>query len=145
MKSIVFDTGPIISLTTNNLLWIIEKLKQRYGGDFIIPREVKYELVNKPIETKIFKLEALQVNLEINKGNLKVVEDPRIQILKNELMNLANNCFYARGYPIKLVQEGEMAALALAIIFNSEAIVVDERTTRELIESPERLARLMSK
>lgn len=145
MKSLVFDAGPIISLTTNNLLWLIQKLKQRYGGDFLIPKEVQYELVDKPLEIKIFKFEALEVMNEIRKGNLKVVSEPKIQALKQELLSMANGCYSAKGVSIKLVHEGEMASLATALVYNSDAVVIDERTTRELIENPEGLARLMEK
>lgn len=143
MKSIVFDTGPIISLATNSLLWLLGNLKERYTGDFIIPKDVEFELVQKPIETKQFKLEALQVNREINKGNLKVVSDEKINILKQELLNLANNCFFARGFPLKIVQMGEMSAVAAAIIYNADAIVIDERTTRQLIENPMKIAEFL--
>ncbi len=145
MKAIVFDAGPIISLTTNNLLWMLEKLKDQYKGEFIIPKEVRFELVEKPIETKRFKLEALEVNREINRGILKVVEHPEIQKIKQELLMLANNCFSSRGFYIKIVHEGEMATLAAALYHNADAVVIDERTTRELIENPDRLAAHMSK
>ncbi|HME87304.1 MAG TPA: hypothetical protein VKE88_02735 [Candidatus Nanoarchaeia archaeon] len=144
MRSIVFDAGPIISLTTNNLLWLLNILKQRYGGEFLIPTEVENELVQKPIETKRFKLEALQVNREINRGILTVVNDEKIHIIKQELLNIANMCFLARGTPIKIVHEGEMATIATAIAYGSDAIVIDERTTRELIENPDKLAAHMS-
>ena len=144
-KSVIFDAGPIISLTTNNLLWIIEKLKERYSGDFLIPKSVEFELVQKPIETKKFKLEALEVNMEINKGNLKVIDNPEITALKQELLLMANSCFKANGKQIQIVQDGEMAAVAVALLFESDAIVIDERTTRELIENPEELAELMSR
>jgi predicted nucleic acid-binding protein len=143
MRAIVFDTGPIISLATNSLLWLLGNLKERYGGDFLIPKEVEFELVQKPIETKRFKLEALQVNREINKGNLKVVDDEKIHIIKRELLMLANTCFYANGTPIQVVQEGEMAALAAAMIYEAEAVVIDERTTRMIIENPNKLANYM--
>jgi predicted nucleic acid-binding protein len=144
MKSIVFDAGPIISLTTNNLLWILEKLKDRYNGDFIIPRDVQFELVQRPIETKRFKLEALQVNSEIRKGTLKVVENADIDRMKSEILHLANSCFLARGYSIKLVHDGEVAALAAALFYDAEAVVIDERTMRDIIENPDGLARHMS-
>ena len=145
MKSIVFDTGPVISLATNSLLWVLGKLKERYPGKFLIPIQVKNELIEKPIATKRYKLEALQVNREINRGTLTVVDDARIDKLKQELMELANNSFSARGVPMRIVQDGEMGALAAAVVYNADAIVIDERTTRELIESPQHLADVMSK
>lgn len=145
MKALVFDTGPIISLTTNNLLWILQKLKERYNGEFLIPKAVHYELVERPIEIKRFKLEALEVNREINKGTLKIVDDPAIQKMTQEILSLTNNCFYARGVPIKIIQEGEAAAVATALYYRADGIVIDERTMRELIESPERLAKHMSR
>ncbi len=144
MKSIVFDTGPVISLTTNSLLWVLEKLKERYGGEFLIPKEVQVELVQNPIESKSYKLEALEVNREINQKVLTLVNDEKIEIMKRELLMLANNCYYANNTPIKIVHEGEMAAIAAAIAYNSDAVVIDERTARELIEAPEWLAKYMS-
>ncbi len=145
MRSIIFDAGPIISLTTNNMLWLLEKLKLRYGGDFLIPHEVELELVQKPLDIKRFKLEALEVNREINNGTLKVVNDVRVKKLKEELLSMMNNCFIAKGMPIKIVHQGEIAAVAAALLYDADAIVIDERTTRELIENPEGLAELMSK
>ncbi len=144
-RSIVFDTGPVISLATNNLLWLLGKLKERYDGDFLIPNEVELELVKNSLKIKRFELEALQVNSEIRKGVLKVVNDSRIEAIKMKLSSIANNCFKARGVPLKIVHEGEMGAVAAAIVYNSDAIVIDERTTRELIENPEKLAQLMSR
>ena len=40
MKSLVFDAGPVISLTTNNLLWLLDVLKGDYEGEFYIPEGV---------------------------------------------------------------------------------------------------------
>ena len=70
MRSIVFDTGPIISLTTNNLLWLLEPLKKKYKGHFHITSDVKRELIDRPLQTKKFKFEALQVMHIIKKGIL---------------------------------------------------------------------------
>ena len=59
MKCLVFDSGPIISLTTNNLLWILEPLKNKFKGRFVITEGVRKELIDKPLTTKKFKFEAL--------------------------------------------------------------------------------------
>ncbi len=69
MKTIVFDTGPIISLTMNNLLGLLEHLKKKSNARFLIPRQVKAELVDNPMNnTKRFMFEAMQVLRIIEKG-----------------------------------------------------------------------------
>ena len=74
MKTIVFDSGPIISLAMKNLLWTLEPLKKEFGGEFYIPYGVKKELIDKPLQGKKYKFEALQVLRLINLGSLKVNE-----------------------------------------------------------------------
>ncbi len=145
MKSIVFDSGPLISLTMNNLLWIIEPLKSAFGGDFFIPESVKLELVDEPLQTKKFKFEALQIQELLSRKILKVLED---RLTKGETLSLlrtANSCFSAKGKSITIVHYAEISSIVSAVKLNSSALVMDERITRELVEHPEHLARLMEK
>ena len=74
MKTILLDAGPIISLTTNNLLWIIEKLK----ANFAITEGVKRELVDRPLGTRRFKFEALQVQSLVEKKTISVIKDDAV-------------------------------------------------------------------
>ena len=145
MKSLVLDAGPVISLTTNNLLWVLDYLKERFNGDFFIPEAVKHELVDRPLSSKKFKFEALQVSFRINKAVLSVIETPQIKALAEELLELANHTFKTRGNWLQIVHYAEMEVLATAIIMNSSAVVVDERTTKLLIEEPQQLAKLFRK
>lgn len=138
-KCIVFDTGPIISLVMNNLLWIIEDLERIYDGDFLITPGVKKELIDKPLSTKKFKFEALQVLSYINKDILQIVDMKRVHDDANELLDIANHIFKAKGNWIHLVSFAEMEALACGIHFSADAIVVDERTTRLLVEDSRKL------
>jgi predicted nucleic acid-binding protein len=135
-KKIIFDTGPIISLTMNNLLWIIEPLKKQYNGEFIITSGVYSELVEKPLSTKKYKFEALQILPFITQKIIQISKSKEIYTKANELLELANRCFMAHENWIKIVHIAEMEALAEAINTNADAIVIDERTTRTLIESP---------
>jgi hypothetical protein len=144
-KKIVFDSGPIISLTMNNLLWIIEPLQKQFGGEFIITPGIYSELVEKPLSTKKYKFEALQILPYIIKKNLQISESKDIYSKANELLELANKCFMAHGSWIKIVHIAEMEALAEAILYNADAIVIDERTTRTLIESPHLLKTILEK
>ena len=57
MKALVFDAGPIITLTMNNLLWLLEQLKSQFNGEFFICPAVRRELVDKPLQTKKYKFQ----------------------------------------------------------------------------------------
>ena len=144
-KSLVFDAGPVISLTTNNLLWLLEPLKQKFHGSFYMTEGVRTELVDKPLSTKKFKFEALQVEQQIEAGVIDVVRDPEAKSLATKLLDIANSCFYVEGNALRIVQFGEMETLAFAVLNKCEAVVIDERITRLLLESPESLAKLLSK
>lgn len=145
MKNLIFDSGPIISLSTSNLLWLIEELKKKFNGTFVMTIGVKRELVDRPLETLRFKFEALQVQSLIDKNIISVIKDEAVIKKAQELLNLANSILSAHGQNIKIVQIGEMETLAAAILYKAEAIVVDERITRTLLENPQGLQLLMEK
>jgi predicted nucleic acid-binding protein len=144
-KIIVFDTGPIISLTLNNLLWILEPLNKKFNGKFYIPIAVKKELIDKPLTTKKFKFEALQITPLITNGTLEVIENDFIISKTKYLVDLANRCCKAKGNFIQIIQEGEMETVATALFFESNIIVVDERITRMLIEDPKGIKHLLER
>lgn len=146
MRCIMFDTGPIITLTLNNMLWLLEQLKSRFKGEFYITNAVKTELIDRPFESKKFKFEAMQILKYVSKDVIKVVGSDEIKAKTEYIFNLANRCFIANGQPIAIVHYGEIETLAAAILFKAEAVVVDERTTRYIIDSPGKIQkRLESK
>ena len=143
MKSIVFDAGPVISLTTNNLLWLLEELKKKYKGEFYLAEAAKRELIDRPLETKKFKFEALQVLRCINEDILKIIQNSELEEETISLINLANNSFNAQGNWLRLVHYADMAGLSACIRLNADAFVVDERTARLLVENPDRLVSIL--
>ena len=145
MKTVIFDSGPIISLSTSNLLWLLETLKKKFNGSFAMTEGVKRELVDRPLETLRFKFEALQVQSLIEKNIIAVIRDEAVVSKAQELLNLANSILSAHGQNIKIVQIGEMETLAAAILYKADAIVIDERITRTLLENPRGLQLLMEK
>jgi hypothetical protein len=145
MKAILFDAGPIISLTTNNLLWLLEPLKEKFKGEFYMAESVRKELVDKPLKTKKFKFEALQVQHMIDKGVLKIIKDGKLRSKAEQLIDLANGIFYVHGNPMKPLQMGELESLAAAKLNNIPYIAVDERVTRLLLENPGQLEELLEK
>jgi predicted nucleic acid-binding protein len=142
-KAIVFDSGPIINLAINNMLWILEELRNSCNAQFYITPAVYDELINKPLNTRKYKLEALQVLPHITNGTLKLYKHPAIKRIAEELNHYANNAFQIRNQWIKIVHAGEIEALATAIFLQADAIGIDERTMRHLIEKPEKIAEHM--
>ena len=110
-----------------------------------MPDSVKYELIDRPIKSKKFKLEALVIQDYLFEGVFKLVKDKEISTNSNYLLKLANNIYWSKNKPIKIIQKAEMEALALVIHNKSDALVVDERTLRLLIENPKNLAKLLSR
>lgn len=139
MKRIIFDTGPIISLTLNNLLWMLKPLKERYKGEFCITTSVRRELVDHPLTTKKFKFEAMQVLRQIKEGVLTEVDDKPYQADTKALLDLANTSFRFNGRYLNILHQAEVTVLAVASRLKAEAIVVDEQTTRLLLENPTRM------
>jgi hypothetical protein len=145
MKVIVLDTGPVISLTTNNLLGLLKNLKEKYKGSFYITNAIRRELIERPLETKKFKFEALQVLRCIHSNILEVFESKELKKKTLHLLDLANKSFSARSSFIQIAHYAEISGIAAAVLNDAQAFVVDERNTRLLIEDPERLKKILSK
>lgn len=144
MTSVVFDAGPVISLATNGLLWLLSKLKAGSKSHFYVSEAVKKELVDVPLNTKKFKFEALKVNHSIDDNTIEVLKSFEIDQKAELLLGQANTIFYGHNNPIRIVHYGEMSGLAAAIHVKAECFVVDERTTRLLIENPRKLKNILS-
>lgn len=145
MKSLIFDAGPIISLAMSNLLWVLEPLKQKFNGKFCITEAVKRELVDRPLETKKFKFEAIQVERLIEDGILEVTDNNFIRQESLRLLGIANGIFRAYGSYMKIVHLAEMSVAAASVSQNADAIVIDEKTTRFLIENPRVIVEILRK
>ena len=143
MRSIVFDTGPIITLTLNNLLWILKPLKEKFGGEFYITKAVKSELID--YHTKKFKFEAFQVLKAIKDGILKVYDSPTISEKTHRMLELANESFTIKGRPLRMLHYAEVTALVACLEVGAAAFAVDEHMTRLFIENPSRIGELLRK
>ncbi len=142
MKSLVFDTGVIISLSSNGLLWLLEPMRKKFKGQFVIPASVKREIIDMPLQSLRFKLEAMQVLSEVAKGNIKLYNGQDISEV-NWLLKLANSLFKAKSSYIQIMHPGEIGAIVLAKRLKAGALLIDERTTRVLLEDPMRMRDLL--
>jgi hypothetical protein len=151
-KAIIFDSGTIINFALNGLFQEIEELKKIFKGKFLITKEVKREIIDKPLEIKKFELEALKIKELLDK---KIFEMPTSVGINEEQLtketeiinNKANSIFLARGNYIHIVDLAESSCLALSKKLNSlnieNLIAVDERTIRILSEKPENLVKIL--
>lgn len=154
MKILLFDSGTLINLSMNGFLPILEKLKEKFDGKFIITKPVKGEIVDRPVGIQRFELGALRIQALIDEGVLELPDAIGISndfIVKEtaKLMDLANHYVMAEGRWVNIVSEAEISCLAISKELTKRGtenlIAIDERTTRMLSEKPENLERIMEK
>ncbi|MEA3248306.1 MAG: hypothetical protein U9Q73_01225 [Nanoarchaeota archaeon] len=152
MKYLIFDAGPIISLTMNGMLYVIEKLKEGFDGEFILTPPVKREVIDKPMNIKKYKLEAIQVQDMIDRGIFKmsseIVSNQKLDEEIKRILKVTGGVLRTvqTGEKIKIVHEGEASCLAFSKLCKEKnVIVIDERTTRMLTESPQNLKEMMER
>jgi len=152
MKFLIFDAGPIISLTMSGILDVLEKLKKEFRGEFILTPSVHREVVEKPMKIKKYMLEAMLVKSMISRGvftpSRKYVSDGRLEAETRKILKLANGILRSKqsGEKIKIIHEGEASCLAFSRICGAEnVLVVDERTTRVLTEAPQKLQEMIER
>ena len=138
----IFDSSSLISVSQTCLINILGGLRQELKAEFVIPKAVEYEAVERPSSIKRFELNAIRIKNAIDKGWFTVKKN-RDKQLFDKIAGLANSCFYAKGRPVKLIQKGEIEALALAKELKAVAFAIDERTTRMLVESPSHLRKIL--
>ena len=153
MKCLIFDAGPIINLALNGLTDVLVGLKKLFKGKFIISRDVKYEVIDHPLKIREFRLNALKIKSLFESGVLELPES--INLDNSEIENKVNLIFneinhaFTTDAPIMLVHKGEVSCLALSLLLKQKgidnAVVIDERTTRLVIEKPMNLKKLMEK
>jgi len=153
-KVIIFDASTLISFAMNGLFKYLVELKKTFKGRFIITKEVKEEIIDRPLRIKRFELEAMQVNQLLLDKTLEFpdslgISEKEISQETDKIMNLINSSFYEKGKPIHLVDLGEVSCLALGKILNEKNIpnllAIDERTARMICEKPENLRKLLVK
>ena len=136
-RYVVCDSGSLISLTSTCMLELLYFFNKKFNVNFVIPPGVEEEAVLYPMRRKIKKYlySAIRIKDAINDGIVEVMElDDKEK--RDKILYVANNIFYARGKPIRLIHLGETEMIVLANEIGCESLLLDERTTRMLIEAP---------
>lgn len=144
-KTIVFDTSSIISLVTNNLLCVLDEIREKFEGEFMITNDVYKEVVLTPLNSKKYKFEAMVVNNTIERGILKLAKNVKLDTQIKQMLKLTNSIYKTSGKNLEIFHKGEISSLVLALNLESDAIVTDERSMRLVLEDPKRLAKILSK
>jgi len=154
MKAIIFDASTIISFSMNGMFEEFRNLKKIFNGKFIITKEVKSEIIDKPLTIKRFEFEALRLKALLDEKIIEMpsclgVDENKISEDTKKLLDEANKIFIGQGKNIHLLDLGETSCLVLSRILDGKGIknvvAIDERTTRMLSEKPENLKKLLQR
>ncbi len=137
-KAVLCDASSLISLTDAGFLWVLYYLKKKHNIFLMIPKKVEYECITRPIGIKKYAIHGIRLRDAVNDGIIDVV-DLDVEKEGIELMEIANNMFFARGKPIHLVDAGEAEMIVLTKKLGVPNVLIDERNTRMLIENAEDL------
>ncbi|MEM4182094.1 MAG: hypothetical protein QXX68_03020 [Candidatus Pacearchaeota archaeon] len=151
MKFLIFDSGPLISLTLSGLLDILPKIySQLKETKFIITPQVKFEVIDKSKTNKKFSLEAFKIEKLIHEKvfslSSEFVSNHELSKETQKVLSFSKQLVKAFGHEVQLIQEGEASCIAFAKIFKENCLIVsDERTVRLISESKEILKEMMEK
>ena len=140
MVMILADSSSLISLTDSCFLDIFHFLNKKKGVELYITPGVEEEIISRPlsIKMKAYALSALRMKRDVEGGQIKKI-DANTSELTKRIMDMGNNMFFSRGKPIHLIDLGETDIIASASLLGIKTLLIDERTTRMLIESPFRV------
>ncbi len=153
-KIAILDSSTLINLAMNSLLDLLPSLKKTFGIRFVFTRQIKYEVIDKPLNIKRFHLGALMIKKLFDQKIIELpssiqIKDENIQTKSREILRIMNNVFIARDRKMSIIHDGEASCIALSMILNEQnienIIIIDERSTRMLIEKPNNLHALFEK
>ncbi len=146
MKKIIVDSSSLITMSTTCLLSLFRRISEKENVKFIIPESVYYETVEKPIRIRRFELNALRIRKAVEEGHLEVAKTtPATKKTMEMLSTVTANICSANGRMLKLINLGEAETLALMKEISAEILLIDERTTRMIIEEPENVMSFLEK
>ncbi len=131
MKKLICDSSSLISLSETCLLWALRDMKNM---KFVLPPAVKGEIVDYPLHVKRFELKAIYMEDFLHSKQVELFTHPRLEQESRFITDLANSLFTFRNKHIKIIQAGEAGSMAAMKLMHERNLLVDERTTRLLIE-----------
>ncbi|MFH1402704.1 MAG: hypothetical protein ABIH11_00360 [Candidatus Altiarchaeota archaeon] len=135
---IVVDSSSIISLAMNCLTPLMRIMRE----EFIVSPSVYEEIISRPSSSKRFAFESMRIRMLFDEGVLKMAESK--SDLTDRILEKANSLYNIKGRHLKIIHRAETEIIALASELGADAMLLDERTTRLLLEDPYNLKELLS-
>jgi hypothetical protein len=109
-----------------------------------MPESVAYETITKPLKIRRYELNALFIQELLKEDILRVVDlNAEHKTLSKNLHEFANKCLYVGKRSLSVIHRAECDCLALVDQIGAQALAMDERTLRMLVEAPKKLAQLL--
>jgi predicted nucleic acid-binding protein len=113
------------------------------GEKIVVSPTVFEEVVSRPMGSKRFALGSMRIN-KLFDSKVISVRKPDSGLTKR-VLECFNSAYLINKRPLKIIHQGEAEALALVREGDVEALLVDERTTRLLLEDPQQLRELLER
>ena len=145
-KKIVLDSSTLITISDNCMIKIMKALAEKENISFIIPESVYAESVETPMKIRKFELNAIRIRDAVQDGYVKVANTTLgIRQRMERLKEISVGICTFNGEAMVLLHRGEMETLALFKEIGADALAIDERTTRMLVEEPEKMLAFLQK
>ena len=140
--NLIFDSSALISLGNNGLEYLFEEFKKRNPNIKLYMMQSVYDETI-AIKDKIIKFGWLGIKYErlVKNKTFEVVLPKKTEMIDN-LENICNSIYFTKHGKLEILQAGELESVAYTKEKNA-ILVIDEITTRWLLENPYKLHSLM--
>lgn len=138
MSVVICDSSSLISLSETCNIEALGFLSKNSRMRFYISPAVEKEIIFNPLNYTQHAFSAMRLKKQVLDGVLKVASaNPKPEY--DALYDLSNHLFSVNGNPLKILQAGELECMAVYRKVRADAMLVDEKTARLVIESPRKL------
>ncbi|HII39052.1 TPA: hypothetical protein HA318_03565 [Candidatus Micrarchaeota archaeon] len=143
MVNLVLDSSSLISLSETCNIDCLYFFQHHSRALFIVPPSVYQEIIANPLKISCFEFSAVRLRKVVEDG--VAIEATAFELKKRtrEVMAAVNNCVRVNDKPLALLHEGEAQCLAAYWVFDVIALAIDEKTTRLLVENPQKLVQIL--
>ncbi|MFH0971345.1 MAG: hypothetical protein V1835_02145 [Candidatus Micrarchaeota archaeon] len=133
----VLDSSALISLSESCVVSVLRHLKEKSKARFAAPESVFVESVERPAKTRQHGFSAVRIKKLFSEGIVEKITAS--QEKTRDILNTANNLFFVGNVALELIQVGEAECAAVIGDNPDMCMIIDEKTLRLLIESPNKL------